>query len=138
MRHQTSNAIAMFEQLPARTRRKLDERDMESLTGAVLVKERIYQYAQLEAREKAQVKAYKRRHGYCGGRVTCLEYVGPNRTLCSACAAEQAAYNDEAYARRRAKTQGERGPERRTRVTEYGAMRAEDRRLEREERERGS
>lgn len=123
---QSSNAIAMYNQLPAATRRKLDVRDMEAITGSVLVKERVYMALQVQAREAAEARRYKAKHGYCTGRLTCLTYVGKTRSVCGPCAAERAEYSQEAALRLKG------GAERRTRQSEYGSMRAEDRRRDRE------
>lgn len=118
MKH-NNTAISMFEQLPEQTRKKLNLVDLEAITGAVLIKDRIYGFYQRAAKEETQVRRFKRSHGYCGGRIYCLAYVGKEgETLCRQCKRELAA---------------QRGGEgRKNNRSAYGRMRLEERRQLRE------
>jgi hypothetical protein len=121
-----NTALAMFELLPQRALKRLKLTDLSTITGAILIKDRISTYFKNAAREETEVRRYKRTQGYCGGYVACLAFVGMNQSMCTECAR---------VAREHAKRQ-RNGTSRTTRQSEYGRMRAEERRIEREEKNR--
>lgn len=81
-----STAMVLFEGLPAKTRRKLNMGEIKSITGMVLIKDRVQQHFHSIAMQEATLRKFKRAHGYCGGRPFCLAWTGSEQNLCSTCA----------------------------------------------------
>jgi hypothetical protein len=128
-----ARAIELFDSLPTQTKRNLRKRgirieDLESITGALTVKNMIHAHFQVEASLRTQLAREKFKLGYCGGQVTCLTFIGKNAEFhqCEKCRKEQAAYRAQL---------GEKGA-RRNRRSEYGQMRAKERADEREKGEK--
>jgi hypothetical protein len=128
MAAETSVALALFERLPQATRKKLGYLSLESITGAVLIEDRIHQAYAACARIQTDLARFKRSQGYCGGEVSCMVFVGKDKRviMCDGC-------------RRRAKEARQRAANGETRpreLTEYGKLRQKIRAQERAERER--
>jgi len=85
--------------------------------GVLLIKDRIQRYFELEARERAELRAFKRKHGYCGGEVNCMVQTGREVHVCEECKKKA------------------RFPKRRNGVSEYGRIRRAERERERAEKE---
>jgi hypothetical protein len=83
-----STAMVLFEALPAQTRRKLNLREIKSITGMVLIKDRVQSHFHEIAMREATLRKFKRAHGYCGGRPFCLAFTGEDN-LCPVCLTEQ-------------------------------------------------
>lgn len=79
-----TEAQAFLQQLPASARRKLNLVDLKAIAGALLIRDRIEQFFDDSYRREASLRKFKREHGYCGGRVTCLAFTGDGRT-CRPC-----------------------------------------------------
>lgn len=129
MTSKDARAIALFDSLPTQTKRNLRKRgirieDLESITGAVTVKNMIHSYFRTEASLRAEVAREKYKIGYCGGRINCLTFIGKNAkfTACDKCRKEAQLYNQTAPEDRA----------RRNRRSEYGQMRAKERADERD------
>jgi hypothetical protein len=119
------SAIVQFEELPAKTRKRLHLVGPVEISGAVLMKDKIYGFFKATAKHATEVKRFKRSQGYCGGEVACLAYVGHNQTICEGCSN---------LARLRRQNLKEHG--RKMRVSDYGRMRAQERKEEQAERAR--
>jgi len=125
-------AIQLFDSLPTSTKRNLRKRgikieDLESITGAVTVKNMIHGYFKTEATLRAELAAAKFKLGYCGGQINCLTFVGKGAKFraCDKCR------NEHAYYLEHREDKGAR----RNRRSEYGQMRAKERADERDEKE---
>lgn len=112
----------LAEMLPPTTRKKLNLTDFKSLTGAMLVKDRIEQHYDFVYQSEARLRKWKRTQGYCGGRPYCLTLTGPKEFYCDACKKEMARIS--------------RGETRRIKRSEYGRIRAKERAQEKLEKER--
>lgn len=58
---------------------------IQEIVGKMVIKDRIQRFYALAAHEKVALIKFKRDHGYCGGSPSCLEYTGPDVTLCRVC-----------------------------------------------------
>ena len=119
------SALVQFEELPIKTLKRLHLVGPREKAGAVMMKDKIYEFFKVTAKHATEVKRFKRSQGYCGGEVACLAYVGMNQTICEGCS------NVEKQRRQRRKTEG-----RTVRVSDYGKMRAQERKEEAAERKR--
>ena len=117
--------LALFERLPLSVRRKLNFGDLTSLTGAVLIQDRIHHCFHEQAMQATALRRFKRAHGYCGGELSCLAFVGKGglTSMCSPC-------RSLAKERREGVSQYKRQP------SEYGKIRARQRALDKAEKER--
>ncbi len=74
MAQRDSVELSLMKNLPAKARRALNLNDLKVLTGAVLIHDRIEQHFDACYRSEAQLRAFKVKHGYCGGRPYCLAF----------------------------------------------------------------
>jgi len=90
---------------------------LKEIIHKMVVKDRIQRVYALCAAETVALKQYKRKHGYCGGSPSCMEYTGES-ALCRRC--------------RHSKDH----PRYKKPVYEYGQLRAKEREQERAHPER--
>lgn len=81
---------------------------LSQFVGVALVKDRIQAHYAQVAVQKQVVLDFKRKHGYCGGTIGCMENTGAEQHSCDACLEANA------------------NPRYKKRVTDYGRMRAKE------------
>lgn len=122
-----SSSIELFRALPAKLRKKFGYEDLELITGAASIKDRIQDFYRRLASEQRDLNMHKRKHGYCSaGKASCMTFVGKDAQFftCAPCRK----YNREMAKRERTGP----GPV----LSEYGQIRKFEREVERLERER--
>ena len=95
---------------------------LSEVVGVALVKDRIQAYYAQEAAHKHVLLAFKRKHGYCGGSIGCMEVTGSEQHSCKGCLEANAnpKYKVIAtdYGRMRRKEKAEQKKARKKRVAE--------------------
>ena len=109
MTRRDSAAVAMIKQLPKSTLKKMNLLDLKSITGAVLIHDRIASFYDACYRHEAALRKFKVENGYCGGRTYCMHYTNDG-SVCKSCSAEM------------------RNPKRHNKHSEYGEMQVRQRR----------
>lgn len=112
-----SSAAEIIEMLPASTRRRLRIVDLNEVSGAVLVVDRIRQHFERVAASEKQLATWKVANGHCGGRPYCMAHVGKGskHKMCADCRREMS------------------NPQRTNRRSPYGVIRAKEKAKERGE-----
>ncbi len=124
---QAMTTIEAFEALPIRIKRNLHIVTPDALSGAPLVKDKIYFGYKDMAKIIRAVMLFKRSHGYCSsGEYSCMRYVGMTQFSCEECLTLRREQRRRALA----------GESRKVKLTPYGIMRAAERKAETAERKR--
>lgn len=92
----------------------MSRNSLKEIVDKMLIKDRIQRVYAVCAAQKVALTQFKRKHGYCGGSPSCMEYTGEG-ALCRRCQ----------HARQYPKSKRP--------VYEYGEIRAKERQFEKEQ-----